>query len=68
MGAMAGNIGAIDPAHLLHCFDYLPHSIMCASDTTMEWVPAPPNDKGNTGWGYQHTCRDYFAIRQVTQS
>ena len=63
-GAMAGNIDAIDPAHLPHCFDYLRQSIMCASDTTMEWVAAPPNDKGSTGWGYQHTCRDYFAIRQ----
>ncbi|MCJ1457656.1 hypothetical protein MMC28_008025 [Mycoblastus sanguinarius] len=63
-GAMAGNIDAIDPAHLPHCFDYLRQSIMCASDTTMEWVPAPPNDKGSTGWGYQHSCRDYMAIRQ----
>jgi hypothetical protein len=35
---------------------------MCAGDTALEWVPAPPDDTGSTGWGYRHTCKDYDAI------
>lgn len=48
--------------HLTHCWDYLRQGIMCASDTSLEWVPAPPNNIGSTGWGYQHTCKDFDAI------
>lgn len=58
----AGNIDGIDPVHLTHCWDFLRQAIMCAADTSLEWLPAPPNDIGSTGWGYQHTCRDFGAI------
>lgn len=60
--ARAGNFDDIRPEHLSHCWDYLRQTLMCASDTTLEWVPAPPNDGGSTGWGYRHQCRDYGAV------
>lgn len=62
--AREGNVDQVNAAHLMHCWDYLRQSIMCNADTTLEWVPAPPNDKGSTGWGYEHTCRDFDAIAQ----
>ena len=58
----AGNIDQVDPVHLSHCWDFLRQAIMCAADTSLEWLPAPPNDIGSTGWGYEHTCRDFGAI------
>ncbi|KAJ5503317.1 hypothetical protein N7463_006191 [Penicillium fimorum] len=60
--ALEGNVDQVSVAHLTHCFDYLRQSIMCFGDTTLEWLPAPPNDIGSTGWGYEHICRDFNAI------
>ncbi|QUC21790.1 uncharacterized protein UV8b_06026 [Ustilaginoidea virens] len=62
--AVEGNVNKVSSAHLTHCFDYLRQTIMCFGDTTLEWLPAPPNDIGSTGWGFEHTCRDYGAIAE----
>ncbi|KXT07736.1 hypothetical protein AC579_4705 [Pseudocercospora musae] len=60
--ARAGNFDDIHVEHLTHCWDYLRQTIMCAGDTTLEWIGAPPNDLGSSGWGYRHQCRDYGAL------
>ncbi|OOO05259.1 Protein of unknown function DUF3328 [Aspergillus oryzae] len=60
--AREGNLDQVYAAHLMHCWDYLRQAIMCHADTTLEWIPAPPNDKGSTGWGVEHTCGDFDAI------
>ncbi|KAE8418377.1 hypothetical protein BDV36DRAFT_295219 [Aspergillus pseudocaelatus] len=60
--AREGNLDQVNAAHLMHCWDYLRQAVMCNADTTLEWLPAPPNDRGSTGWGYEHTCRDFDAI------
>ncbi|KAM3554663.1 hypothetical protein ARSEF4850_006357 [Beauveria asiatica] len=60
--ALEGKPGQVSSAHLMHCFDYLRQAIMCFSDTTLEWLPAPPRDTGSTGWGFEHKCRDFDAI------
>lgn len=60
--ALEGNVDQVSQAHLMHCFDYLRQTIMCFGDTTLEWIPAPPHDTGSTGWGFEHTCRDFTAI------
>ncbi|SMR50990.1 unnamed protein product [Zymoseptoria tritici ST99CH_1E4] len=60
--ARAGNLDDLRPEHLSHCWDYLRQTIMCAGDTTLEWLGPPPRDVGSTGWGYQHQCKDYAAI------
>ncbi|KAJ5528727.1 hypothetical protein N7527_002120 [Penicillium freii] len=62
--ALEGNVDQVSAAHLMHCFDYLRQAIMCFGDTTLEWLPPPPNDTGSTGWGFEHTCRDYNAISE----
>ncbi|TWU77376.1 hypothetical protein ED733_005896 [Metarhizium rileyi] len=61
--ARAGNFDDIPPEHLIHCWDYLRQSIMCAGDTSLEWVHRldnPPNE--TSGWGFQHTCKNFDAI------
>lgn len=60
--ARAGNLDEVNAGHLAHCWDYLRQAIMCAGDTTLEWLHAPPDNIGSTGWGYQHTCKDYGAL------
>lgn len=60
--ARSGNLDEINNNHLMHCWDYLRQAIICAGDTTLEWIQAPPNNTGSTGWGYQHVCKDYSAI------
>ncbi|MCJ1357639.1 MAG: hypothetical protein MMC33_007635 [Icmadophila ericetorum] len=60
--ALAGNLDEVNHIHLAHCWDYLRQALMCYSDTTLEWLPAPPDDIGSTGWGYQHTCRNFDAV------
>ncbi|EME81795.1 uncharacterized protein MYCFIDRAFT_50335 [Pseudocercospora fijiensis CIRAD86] len=60
--ARAGNFDDVHEEHLSHCWDYLRQTLMCAGDTTLEWVGAPPHDLGSSGWGYRHQCRDYAAI------
>ncbi|KAK5991850.1 Oxidase ustYa [Cladobotryum mycophilum] len=67
--ARAGNFDDIPPEHLIHCWDYLRQSIMCAGDTSLEWVSAmddPPNE--TSGWGFQHTCKNFDAIFDWTES
>ncbi|KAM3513500.1 hypothetical protein MY11210_002888 [Beauveria gryllotalpidicola] len=36
--ARAGNFDEIPPEHLVHCWDYLRQSVMCAGDTSLEWT------------------------------
>ncbi|KAG6004626.1 hypothetical protein E4U21_000902 [Claviceps maximensis] len=60
--AVAGNISDDDLGHLSHCWDYLRQSIMCSADTTLEWMGSTPDQDGTTGWGYQHTCKDWSAL------
>lgn len=66
--ARAGKIDETPPEHLVHCWDYLRQSIMCAGDTTLEWVSEyshPPN--ATNGWGFQHTCKNFDAIYDWTE-
>ncbi|KAF5017642.1 hypothetical protein F66182_10407 [Fusarium sp. NRRL 66182] len=46
--------------HLNHCWDYLRQNIMCAADVTLEWHRW--NEKVETGWGYEHQCKDWDAL------
>lgn len=57
----SGDPDKVPVGHLGHCWDYIRQSIMCNSDSTLEWVQ-PEGIKGSTGWGYQHTCKDFGAI------
>ena len=41
---------------------------MCFSDTTLEWLPPPPDDVGSTGWGYQHQCRDFGSVFEFAEA
>ncbi|KHN99589.1 uncharacterized protein MAM_02442 [Metarhizium album ARSEF 1941] len=67
--ARAGNFDDIPPEHLIHCWDYLRQSIMCAGDTSLEWVHRLDKPPGQTsGWGYQHTCKNFDAIFDWTES
>lgn len=66
--ALAGRKSQVSSAHLTHCFDYLRQTVMCHGDTTLEWLPAPPNDTGSTGWGYEHRCRDFGAISRWVEA
>ncbi|KAK8041675.1 hypothetical protein PG993_006198 [Apiospora rasikravindrae] len=44
--ARAGNLDEVNAGHLAHCWDYLRQAIMCAGDTTLEWLHAPPTMSG----------------------
>ncbi|KAG6018507.1 hypothetical protein E4U41_003831 [Claviceps citrina] len=67
--ARAGNFDEIPPEHLIHCWDYLRQSLMCASDTSLEWVHPLDSAPGQTsGWGYQHTCKNFDAVFEWTES
>ncbi|KAK0615232.1 hypothetical protein B0T17DRAFT_646931 [Bombardia bombarda] len=59
--AKAGNLDDVNVNHLTHCWDYLRQGIMCSADTSLEWIQYP-RESGSTGWGYQHTCKDFGAI------
>ncbi|RDA89722.1 hypothetical protein CP533_6849 [Ophiocordyceps camponoti-saundersi (nom. inval.)] len=61
--ARGGKFEEIPPRHLIHCWDYLRQSIMCAGDTSLEWVSEhQPLPNATTGWGFQHTCKNFDAI------
>jgi len=47
--------------HVDHCFDYLRMALMCAGDTSLEWVLE--GEVGTDGSGAVHMCRDYGALR-----
>ncbi|KAH0596114.1 hypothetical protein MHUMG1_05975 [Metarhizium humberi] len=67
--ARAGNFDDIPPEHLIHCWDYLRQSIMCAGDTSLEWVHRLDSPPGETsGWGFQHTCKNFDAIFDWAES
>ncbi|KAK1774682.1 hypothetical protein QBC45DRAFT_424309 [Copromyces sp. CBS 386.78] len=59
--AKSGSLDDINTPHLTHCWDYLRQGIMCNADTTLEWI-TPPDESGSTGWGYQHTCRNFQQV------
>ncbi|KAJ3496317.1 hypothetical protein NLG97_g2745 [Lecanicillium saksenae] len=65
--ARNGQFDEIPPEHLIHCWDYLRQSIMCAGDTALEWVTEDENLQ-DSGWGYQHTCKNFEAIFQWTET
>lgn len=50
--------------HILHCFDFLSQSLLCAGDLTIE--PARVESDGRRiqvdGWGISHQCKDLDAI------
>lgn len=50
----------LNTKHLVHCWEYLRQAIMCSADTTLEWIG--PDETGTTGWGYEHSCKDFGAI------
>ncbi|GKT92641.1 hypothetical protein CT0861_06184 [Colletotrichum tofieldiae] len=54
-----------DELHLSHCWDYLRQTIMCAADTTLEWMPNPTQEISK-GWGYRHECRSWDEIYDWT--
>ncbi|PHH75952.1 hypothetical protein CDD80_1914 [Ophiocordyceps camponoti-rufipedis] len=55
--------GSLD--RLIHCWDYLRQTIMCAGDTSLEWVSPHQSEPNSTdGWGFQHTCKNFEAIHE----
>ncbi|TQV96996.1 hypothetical protein IF1G_04236 [Cordyceps javanica] len=65
--ARGGQFDEIPPEHLIHCWDYLRQSIMCAGDTSLEWVNKEETFQ-TSGWGFQHTCKNFDAIFEWTES
>ncbi|KAK3935494.1 hypothetical protein QBC46DRAFT_397396 [Diplogelasinospora grovesii] len=65
--AKSGNLDEVNIPHLMHCWDYLRQGIMCSADTTLEWLEGE-DESGSTGWGYQHTCKDFGAIYAWTEA
>ncbi|KAI0395031.1 hypothetical protein F5Y17DRAFT_229496 [Xylariaceae sp. FL0594] len=67
--ARSGNLDEIDDTVLSYCWDYLRQSLLCAGDTTLEWLDGdPPSDVADgglrsAGFGYRHKCKDYRGIR-----
>ena len=56
--------------HLDHCFEYLRQAISCGSAFDIEGSSplADPGEKGHiastvTGWGVEHNCIDFEALR-----
>lgn len=41
---------------MVHCFDYLRQSLLCAGDVALEGDTA--ENKGADGWGYVHVCKN----------
>lgn len=54
----------VDPPHIVHCFDYLRQSLMCAADTNLEVLDK--NRKTN-GWGREKKCRDYWSVVEFAE-
>lgn len=52
--------------HAGHCFDYLRQAIACAVDTTLE--PRDEVHSGVQGWGVEHRCRNFEAVREWAES
>lgn len=48
--------GDHDPAHTIHCFDYLRQAIECAADSNLE--PLNPAIGHVDAWGTKRTCRN----------
>lgn len=50
--------------HLVHCFDYLRQSIMCAGDVALEGqhTTFPEGVTGSDGWDAKHVCKDYSEV------
>ncbi|KAF4885929.1 Oxidase ustYa [Colletotrichum fructicola] len=57
-----GNSTEIDLGHLSHCWDFVRQAIQCRADTTIEWQVSEELG-GSLGWGYQHQCYDYDALK-----
>lgn len=58
------------PDHMMHCFDYLRQSLMCASDETLEILQTGPYGTkiaSVDGWGTQHQCRDFESLATWTR-
>jgi hypothetical protein len=56
--------------HLGHCLDYSRQAIMCAADTTVEWLDSEEEGSmlaiGPTnGNGVEHKYRDWEAVLQI---
>lgn len=51
--------------HVDHCFDYLRQSIMCSSDTTLEWIMKDGREVD--GWGVTHVCRNFKELFDWTE-
>lgn len=63
-------------AHMEHCFEYLRLSISCGSPFTVEGSSPLADPRGHgliastvTGWGIEHDCINYEAMRtfQINQ-
>ncbi|KAJ7139280.1 hypothetical protein C8R44DRAFT_605676, partial [Mycena epipterygia] len=51
--------------HISHCVEWIRHSIMCQSDTSVIVWQWDPKDNGSfPEVGVPHTCRNFDAIRQ----
>lgn len=53
----AGNL-----SHVFHCYDYLRQTILCRSDTTIEWR-SRVNPLHIDGYGPPRTCRNWVSTR-----
>ncbi|KFY51133.1 hypothetical protein V496_08914 [Pseudogymnoascus sp. VKM F-4515 (FW-2607)] len=59
--------------HAYHCLDYIRQGILCAGDTSLEFVKAEYDDFGNVrsssvdGAGVAHVCRDWGVVREALE-
>ncbi|KFX94862.1 hypothetical protein V490_04118, partial [Pseudogymnoascus sp. VKM F-3557] len=60
--------------HAYHCLDYIRQGILCAGDTSLEFVKAEYDDFGKVtsssvdGAGVAHVCRDWSVIREALEA
>ncbi|KDR68847.1 hypothetical protein GALMADRAFT_77954 [Galerina marginata CBS 339.88] len=70
--AFPGNGTGFDH-HMNHCLTYLREAVLCAADTTLERsetyiTPQGVTDRGATGMGMVHQCRNWVQVREYLES
>ncbi|OBT75185.1 hypothetical protein VF21_06105 [Pseudogymnoascus sp. 05NY08] len=59
--------------HAYHCLDYIRQGILCAGDTSLEFVKVEYDDFGKVrsnsvdGAGVAHICRDWSVVREALE-
>ncbi|EIN03773.1 hypothetical protein PUNSTDRAFT_109187 [Punctularia strigosozonata HHB-11173 SS5] len=66
LAIMESNKSRILPTHLAHCFAYLRQMVMCRSDTFLEPLLPPYEEKHVNSW-YDHECLDWSVVYDAVE-